>query len=191
MSNGKIKITCGDLIFELEADNELLYRSFSDIRIDGGFSNDISSVKSKVSAISEKIKAEQREVALAPEEESTHLDVDTSPNHHADDIPDFNSLILERRVFSTSNWMLFMAWSVSHNGKIRFTKKQLHKIYCNSCKHIGLRSKDFISNFMLLLLNDYIVMIDKNIYELSETGYNKVLSVFDESKNSDLLNQVI
>lgn len=191
MSNGKIKITCGDLVFELEADNELLYRSFSDLRLDGGFSNNISSVKSRISAISETIRAEQKDSATMSECENEHQSVEVPSSHPAADLPDFNSLILERRSFSTSNWMLFMAWSVSHKGKIRFTKKQIHKIYCNSCKHIGLRSKDFISNFMLLLLNDYIVMVDKNTYELSETGYDKVHSVLGDSKEPDLLSQAI
>ena len=190
LSNGKLKITCGDLNVELEADNDLLYRSFSDMRIDGSFSNNITAIKAiEKRGIAISSETEKEAVCSPAEVDNTSTVIEIPSYQNSTDLPDFNALILEKRSFSTSNWMLFMAWSVSHKGKIKFTKKQIRKIYNNSCKHIGLRSKDFVSNFMLLLLNDYIVRIEKNTFELSDSGYKQAYSLLTDT--NEILNEAI
>lgn len=192
MSNGKLIIDCGELHVELEADNELLYRSFSDLRNGVSFTNSSATIKSIRSDSSDVNADDSVDFVAEPQNiEPLHVVEEVLTHQVASELPDFNSLILERRKFSTSNWMLLMAWSVSHKGKIKFTKKQLRKIYHNSSKHIGLRSKDFVSNFMLLLLNDYIIMVDKNTFELSETGYQNSYSLLVEASNAEKLNEAI
>lgn len=194
MSTGKLKISYGELLVELEGDNELLYRSFSDMRLDGSFSNLSAGIKAvekhtalKSEPVKEVIPAESDESVTADSSDVIELRELTS----ASELPDFNSLILEKKTFTVSAWMLFMAWSVSHKGRIKFSKKQLKKIYCNSCKHIGLRSKDFVSNFMMLLLNDYIAMVEKNTFTLTDYGYKQAYAMLSEVNNESELSEAI
>lgn len=205
LSTGKLKINIGELNVELEGDNDLLYRSFSDIRTDGSFR---SGSKPTVRSIDERLnrKAEPKLETITAEAVNNEAEPqtdeitvtaaiaessDTVKTPISQDLPDINTLILEKKKMATSAWMLIMAWSASHKGKIEFTKKQLRKIYNNSSKHVGLRSKDFISNFMLLLLNDYIVMTGKNTFELTDNGYEQAYSLLTESENTDSMNIAI
>ncbi len=193
MSTGKLKINIGELNVELEGDNDLLYRSFSDIRTDGSFRTD---GKATVRSIDEsicRIQESKLEIAAATAEteEAVPETIEAPVTQTSHDLPDINTLILEKKKLATSAWMLIMAWSASHKGKIEFNKKQLRKIYNNSSKHIGLRSKDFISNFMLLLLNDYIVMTRKNTFELTDHGYEQAYAILTESENPDSMNIAI
>ncbi len=170
MANSTIKIDCKDYNIEIEGLEEFIYRIFSDLRQFG-----FSSV-SKIEFSNENTEAVQ------PEVEEVKDNIRHVPEQKP--LPDLNLLILERRRFTQSQWMLLMAWFCSHNGKIFFSKKDIKKMYTTLKKYTKMKSGDFSSFFIQLIYNNHITKVDSDSFELSRAGYNKAVDLLRD-KNSD------
>ena len=74
--------------------------------------------------------------------------------------------------------------AVSFGGKYRIIDFTL-----SNCVNSGIDTVGVLTQYQPLLLNDYIIRIDKNTFELSDSGYKQAYSLLTDT--NDTLNEAI
>lgn len=170
MANSNLKVTCKDYNVEIEGLDELIYKIFTDLR-EYGFS-----------AIS-KVEVSDNSNTDAPKETGKVID-NVHSISETKALPDLNILILEKRRFTQSQWMLLIAWYCSHHGKIFFTKKDVKKMYTSLRKYTRMKTSDFSTFFIQLIYNNYISQVDAERFELSSTGFDKSVELLSDKEET-------
>ena len=180
MAGSKIKISTDSLNIEIEGGDDLIYKIFTDLK-NGRFLPPPAPAAeqaehNRLSLIS--TGEHTTETAAQPDDEPVRetADVFTSSPATAH-LPDLNELILEKRRFTQTEWMILLAWFASHKGKSSFTKKDFRKPYMSISKYTKMRSNQLKSNLISLILNDCIICVEKDVYLMTDTGIERALSL--------------
>ena len=178
MSECKIKIASESLKIEIEGTSDLIYKIFTDLK-DGRFSPPPEPVSIN--------KPEAAQLSLICSDEKDSSDTQSADALPQDDIkavnpannhtPDLNELILEKRRFTQTEWMILLAWFASHKGKVAFTKKDIRKPYLSISKYTKMRSNQLKSNLISLIFNDYLIAVEKDVYMMTDAGIERAISL--------------
>ena len=183
MAGSKIKISTDSLNIEIEGGDDLIYKIFTDLK-NGRFlpppapaaEQAEQAEHSKLSLIS--TGEQTTEAAAQPDDEPVRETADViTASPATSHLPDLNELILEKRRFTQTEWMILLAWFASHNGKCSFTKKDFRKPYMSISKYTKMRSNQLKSNLISLILNDCIICVEKDVYLMTDTGIERALSL--------------
>lgn len=178
MADSKIKISSDSLNIEIEGTSELIYKIFTDLK-DGRFLP-----PPEPAAQTEPEPAQLNLISTDRQAADNTRKIDVLPQDNIKPVrpatthmPDLNELILERRRFTQTEWMILLAWFTSHKGKFTFTKKDINKPYMKTSKYTGMKHNQLKSNLISLILNDCIVCVEKGTYLMTDTGIKRAISL--------------
>ncbi|MGN1169680.1 MAG: hypothetical protein ACI4RB_06125 [Acutalibacteraceae bacterium] len=180
MAGSKIKISTDSLNIEIEGSDDLIYKIFTDLK-NGRF------LPPPAPAAEQAEHSRLSLISTGEQTTETAAQPDDEPDRETDDVftaspatahlPDLNELILEKRRFTQTEWMILLAWFASHKGKSSFTKKDFRKPYMSISKYTKMRSNQLKSNLISLILNDCIICVEKDVYLMTDTGIERALSL--------------
>ena len=169
MSESRIRITCENYNIEVEGSDDLIYRVFTDMRIHG-----LSAVKLNDADV------KVRTIETPDSDASSDKPDNITYIHEKKPLPDLNILILEKRSFTQSQWMLLMAWFASHNGQSTFCKKDIKKIYSSLRRYTRMKNGDFSSFFIHLIYNNYVTQTESDCFALTGPGYDRAVELLSD-----------